>query len=111
MSGIMAENDELRAIARVYRDALDHALAIGKKGLLPDADHLDLLARVREVLTQARSRVDELNGAEHRKGFEIADEEILALAESAGGMHYLTGEGQLKWIAATKRKNAQLRIA
>ena len=107
----MAENDALRAVARVLRDANDHALAVAKKALLPDADHQELLAKVREVLTRARTLVDSLNGAEHRKGFEIQDAEILELeAMDAVGFHMLSGEAQIRWLCAQKRKNATLRI-
>lgn len=97
------ENDELRARAFVYRDAIDHAYAIAKKALLPDPDMPELMAKVREVLTQARTLCDSLNGATQRRGMEIVDNEILALATAAGGHHFLTGEGQLRWIAARKR--------
>lgn len=97
------ENDELRARAFVYRDAIDHAYAIAKKALLPDPDFPELMAKVREVLTQARTLCDSLNSAAQRRGMGIVDDEILALATAAGGHHFLTGEGQLRWIAARKR--------
>ena len=111
MNGIMAENDQLRAVARVLRDANDHAYAVAKKGLIPGADLDELLAKVRDVLTRARSLVDSLNGAEHRKGFEIADAEILELeAMDAVGYYMLSGEAQIRWLCAMKRKNARPRI-
>lgn len=97
------ELDEIRAKHLVLRDAVDHAFKIARKALLPDPDYPELCARVREVLDHARSLCDSLNTAAQRKGYELADDEILALAKSAGGWHFLNGEGQIKWLAARKR--------
>lgn len=97
------ESDELRAKGLVLRDACDHAHRVARQALLPNADYPEICARVREVLDTARKLCDSLNDAQHRKGYEIADEEIIVLAKAAGGWHFLAGEAQIRWLAARKR--------
>lgn len=102
------ELDEVRAKHLVLRDAVDHAYRIARKALLPQPDYPELCARVREVLDEARKLCDSLMTAAHRKGYEIADEEILHLAKDAGGWNFLSGEGQIRWLAARKRAAAKV---
>src|SRR3990167_9309874 len=107
---IFTEADELRVKGAALYDALTHARAIARKAMLPGADQAEALRRAIDVTTDVKHRLDDLNDAAQRRGFEIADEEILALAESAGGWHYLTTDGQLRWMAAQKRIVAQPRL-
>lgn len=107
MTNAFTEADELRVKAAALYDALTHARAIARKALLPDGDMDEALRRVVDVVTRAKDQLDNLNDAAMRKGYELADEEILALAESAGGWHYLTTDGQIRWLGAMKRLAAR----
>ena len=104
--GLTEENEEIRAKFAVLYDANDHARRLLKKADLPDADAQDIAAQAATLLNNAKRLVDSLNDAARQKGLEIADEEITALAAAAGGQHFLTAEGQVKWVAARKRASA-----
>lgn len=98
------EIEELRASRALLYDALAHVRNIAKQGVIPGADMPEALRKIADKALRVKQLCDGLMVAGHVKGMEIADEEIVALAKAAGGMSFLSPEGQMQWIGARKRE-------
>lgn len=104
---IAEEVEELQVKHSVLYDALAHVRNIARQGVIPDADQAEALRKIADTALRAKQSVDGLLVAGHLRGMEIADEEILALADAAGGWHFLTPEGKVRWLGARKRASVQ----
>lgn len=98
------EIEELRASRALLYDTCAHLRNIARQAVIPGADMPEALRKIADKALKAKQLCDGLMVAAHVKGMEIVDEEIMALAKSAGGMQFLSPEGQLKWIGARKRE-------